>query len=88
LNAQIEGSGPSAYRLVAWWSGAGYEDTVTLYGRLSDPRWHGSSSSTTPQTAVFTFSDETGVFADASVEVSVSSGTLVHQRRFDVHFGS
>lgn len=69
LNAQMEGSGPSAYRLVAWWSGAGYEDTVAFYGRLSDPRWHGSGSSTTPQAAVFMFSDGTGMFSDARVEV-------------------
>ena len=52
LNAQIEGSGPSAYRLVAWWSGAGYNDTVTFYGGLSDQRWHGSGSSATPQAGV------------------------------------
>jgi len=69
LNAQIEGSGPSAYRLVAWWSGADYDDTVTFYGGLNDQRWHMSGSSTTPQAAVFTLSDSAGIFSDALVEV-------------------
>jgi len=61
--------GPIRLPLVAWWSGADYDDTVTFYGGLNDQRWHMSGSSTTPQAAVFTLSDSAGIFSDALVEV-------------------
>jgi len=71
LNAQIVGSGAAAYRIASWQSGADYATTAAFYSGLTDPRWHRSRSPiTTPDATSFTFSDSSGVFASAGLEVA------------------
>jgi hypothetical protein len=70
LNAQIEGSGAAAYRIESWQSGADSATTTAFYTNLQDSRWQRTGSpSTTPDAADFTFSDGSGVFANAELEV-------------------
>jgi hypothetical protein len=81
LNAQMDGSGPSAYRIASWLSGQTYDATVAFYTGLSDSRWHPSGSPpTTPDAADFTFSDGSGVFASAKLEVSRTNPVKIDVR--------
>jgi len=70
LNAQVEGSGPVAYRLEAWNSPLGFDATVAFYAALHDARWTLSGPLTqTPQAAQGSLSDGQGVFAQADLEI-------------------
>jgi hypothetical protein len=70
LNAQVEGSGPVAYRLEAWNSPLGFDATVAFYAALHDARWTLSGPlAQTPQAAQGRLSDGQGVFAQAALEI-------------------
>jgi hypothetical protein len=71
VNAQMEGSGAAAYRIVAWQSGKDYATTAAFYTGLSDSRWRvNGTPGTTPQSTDVTLADSSDVFAGAEVEVS------------------
>jgi hypothetical protein len=66
----VEGSGAAAYRLAAWQSGSGYATTVSFYTGFRDSRWQVSGSSVaTPQATDMSFTDGSGVFTSAEVEI-------------------
>jgi hypothetical protein len=70
INATVEGTGASAYRLAAWTSGSSYSETVAFYSQLSDPRWQlaGDPSSMLNATNVV-LNDSQGIFVSAAVEI-------------------
>jgi hypothetical protein len=81
LNAQVEGSGPAAYRLASWQSSADYAATATFYRNLSDPRWKVSGSpATTPDATDFSFSDGSAVFASAEIEIARTNAVRIEVR--------
>jgi hypothetical protein len=81
LNAQMEGSGQAAYRMVAWQSGTDYATTTNFYSSLSDSRWQPMASPTvTPQATDLTFSDSQGVFAKAEIEIARTDPVRIEAR--------
>jgi hypothetical protein len=81
LNAQVEGSGSAAYRIAAWQSAQGYDATVAFYSGLADSRWQRSGSpSSTLQATDFTFSDSSGLFASAKLEVDRTDPVRIEVR--------
>ena len=71
INSQIEGSGAAAYRIAAWQSGQDYAATAAYYTGLSDSRWQLSGTPVaTPEMTDISFTDSSGVFASAEVDIS------------------
>ena len=81
INAQMEGSGATAYRLVAWESGADYATTTHFYEALSDSRWRPTGSpAVTPQATDVGFFDSQSVFAEAELEITRTDPIRIEAR--------
>ena len=81
INATIEGSGTGVYRLVAWQSGVDYATSAAFYTGLVDSRWRVSGSpATTPQSTDVSFTDSSGVFVSAVVEVDRTDPVRIEVR--------
>ena len=81
INDFAQGSGVAAYRIESWQSGADYDATVAFYTNLQDSRWQVDGSPvTTPDAADFTFSDGSGVFAKAGLEVARTNPVTIDVR--------
>jgi hypothetical protein len=74
VNALVEGSGPSAYRLAVYTLGADFATAIAFYADVTDGRWHRLGRPiTSERSAEITFRDGEAVYAQADVAIDATT---------------
>jgi hypothetical protein len=78
INAQVEGSGPSVYRLAVYTLEADFAAAVTFYADVTDGRWHRIGRPVTSErSAEISFRDGEAAYAQADVVINATTPVRV-----------